>query len=344
MTRDTNRIDATNWGLEYLLLFGPPENKLELLEGFTPCRFPFETRQAAERHFDAWRGALCRWKGVSPAPPVLRTGRTWSAAAAGFEITLYPRPVDLRVPLDPRAFRWASDSFWRRALWEDDHDAADRPAGAAGWGVVQDHWDVKFNLWRAFEDARGAGGLRGRGIGGVDVSLSDADAVAPDFVFYLGDRRDCMIEGQYFRGVPDLVAEVLSASSRSMDRGARKDVYRRVGVPRLWLLDPERRALDVFELKQGEYERVACLGPTDRFEPAGFAGLVLDVDRLFDTQSSRHRDDGDGGRHYRPAARQVPAWGVRRDLRLGLEYLLVLGHAERRREIWNNRAPCVLAF
>ncbi|HZK82435.1 MAG TPA: hypothetical protein VFC46_15240 [Humisphaera sp.] len=36
------------WDLEYLLLFGPPENKLELLDGKTPCSFPFADRDAWE--------------------------------------------------------------------------------------------------------------------------------------------------------------------------------------------------------------------------------------------------------------------------------------------------------
>jgi len=37
-------------GLEYILLFGLPENKLELIDGRTRCRLPFATRQEAEMH------------------------------------------------------------------------------------------------------------------------------------------------------------------------------------------------------------------------------------------------------------------------------------------------------
>ena len=29
---------------------------------------------------------------------------------------------------------------------------------------------------------------------------------------------------------------------------------------------------------------------------------------------------------------------------VGLQHLILLGHAERRREIWDNRCPCALAF
>jgi hypothetical protein len=40
----------------------------------------------------------------------------------------------------------------------------------------------------------------------------------------------------------------------------------------------------------------------------------------------------------------VPMWLVSADQRVGLEVLFFFGHPERRYEIWNNRAPCLLAF
>jgi len=37
-------------------------------------------------------------------------------------------------------------------------------------------------------------------------------------------------------------------------------------------------------------------------------------------------------------------WLLSPDQRVGLEVLFFLGHLERRYEIWDNRAPCLLAF
>src|SRR4029077_12407858 len=42
--------------------------------------------------------------------------------------------------------------------------------------------------------------------------------------------------------------------------------------------------------------------------------------------------------------KRIPEWLISPDIALGLEYFFLLGHPERRWEIWGNRAPNVLAF
>jgi hypothetical protein len=37
-------------------------------------------------------------------------------------------------------------------------------------------------------------------------------------------------------------------------------------------------------------------------------------------------------------------WAIPQGVVVGLQHLILLGHAERRREIWNNKCPCCLAF
>jgi hypothetical protein len=65
------------------------------------------------------------------------------------------------------------------------------------------------------------------------------------------------------------------------------------------------------------------------------------VDSLFDTQEKRHAEF----RRARSSEEEpVPAWLVPPEQRLGLEVLFFFGHPERRYEIWDNRAPCILAF
>src|SRR5205823_5027449 len=76
-----------------------------------------------------------------------------------------------------------------------------------------------------------------------------------------------------------------------------------------------------------------------RIETRAFSGRIVEVGALFDTQWKRHPD------WYRSDLPEpIPDWLLPAEKRLGLEYLLLLGHPERRREVWNNRAPCTLAF
>jgi hypothetical protein len=316
-----------------MLLFGPPENKLELLRGRTPCSFPFLDRPTADAHFGLWASTLARWQGV-PDPRARHAGPVAVKKFGGFRLQQYRRPIRLEVPSDLDAFDWAHSCFWDRRLWPM------QPAGfEAGGDIAQDHWDIKLNLWSIFNDAKHRLGFEGYGIGGVDISLTDADAVQPDFFVFQGEKSEHLIGNQYFRGVPHLVVEVLSPFSRAIDRGPRKEVYRRAGVPHLWLIEPLTRMVEIYQLDRGEYQVGRTGGVSDGFPLPGFDGVTVAGAKLFETQSSRHARP----RRAR-AERSPPAWGIPRDRELGLQHLILLGHTERRREIWNNRSPCALAF
>jgi Uma2 family endonuclease len=320
------------WGLEYALLFGVPKNKPELIDGQTRCAFPFLNREQAEAHLTAWVETLCRWKQIATAPAVHKDAKEWRVEARNFQLTLYPLPIDLRIPLDFDAFVAIDSSFWRRDLW------AGQPAShETGWEDRQRHFDVQLNLWTLFGDyCRRYGG---RHSGRVDLSLSDTTNVAPDQYYFRASAKNCL-RHDYFWGVPDLVAEVLSPATRAIDRGPRKNLYRRAGVPHLWLLDPEVETVELHDLEGDRYHLTATHGAGTEFRPVLFPGQTVAVDRLFDTQWKRHPEWF--GREEE--AEPIPRWLVAPEIRVGLEYLLLMGHPERRYEIWSNRAPCMLAF
>ncbi len=318
------------WGMEYLLLFGVPNNKWELIHGRSRWAFPFLRREEAEAHFADWLATLCRWKGLE-APAVRKGRKRWVAEVAGFGLELAPLPIELFVPFDGETFRTLYSLPWRRELW-----GGQPPGREESWEDAQRHYDVQLNLWSLFGDlCERHGGEHG---GRVDVVLSDTAVVAPDQCYFRKSKDECLIEGGYFGGAPDLIAEVLSPASREIDRGPRKELYRRAGVRHLWLLDPDPESVEVYELSGPDYRLVAAHGPGGEFRPGLFPGEAVSVDALFNTQWKRH-----GG--LAPSRTEpVPEWLVPEGKRLGLEHLFLFGHPERRWEIWGNRAPSVLAF
>jgi hypothetical protein len=163
--------------------------------------------------------------------------------------------------------------------------------------------------------------------------------VAPDAYYYRKDRSDIMIEGDYFCAAPDVVAEVLSAPSRALDRGARLEVYRRARVPHVWLLEPATETIEVYELR-GAYELRARLGSGESFTTDVFSSERIAVDDLFQTQSKRWPALQPDEEEDDP----TPEWILPPEFAVGLEYFFHLGHPERRWEFWGNKAHSVLAF
>jgi Uma2 family endonuclease len=320
------------YDLEYLLLFGPPENKLELIDGKTPCAFPFLDRQSADFHFQRWAATLSKWQRLADPPARIVDG-TLVKDFGGFTLTQHRLPIRLEVPSEIDAYNWAHACFWNKTLWPQ------QPSGFEfGFDWAQDHSWIKMNLWQIFRQAQESLGFEGHGIGGVDISLTENDAVQPDYFFFPEPRKDSLIAGQYFKGTPALIMEVLSPFSRAIDRGPRKEIYRRAGVRQLWLIEPITLTIELYQLERGEYHLTATVSPGEVLPVPDMDGFSIAADDVFRLQDRSRRYDNDD------EDEPVNDWAVPREAAVGLQHLILLGHAERRREIWNNQSPCFLAF
>jgi Uma2 family endonuclease len=320
------------YGLECALFFGVPDNKVELLGGTSRWAFPFASRTESEAHFEQWLETIRRWKQVESASPIRKSDLRWSAEARGIRIELFPRPIEIRFPIDWQAFDAFLSTFNRRDYWPG--QLAEHPTG---WDSMIDDGDIRLNVWTMLREFSSRHG--GRSCGRVDIALAPGVGVSPDGYYYGTGCTDLMIEDDYFCAVPDLVIEVLSAPSRWLDRGPRMEVYRRAGVPRLWLVEPAIEAVELHELRGG-YDCVGRYRAGDVFACDLFPGEVIRTEALFRTQSKRwqHAEAAD------EVSDPIPDWIVPPEMAVGLEYFFLLGHPERRWEFWNNKARSVLAF
>lgn len=242
------------------------------------------------------------------------------------------RPIDFRVPVSVEAYHAIHGIFADPRLWPGEWPYSHRQMLAQ-----LDHQDISMNLWSRFREwSKRHGGIHS---GRVDIVLSDTAAVAPDQFYFAKDKDECMIEEDYFQGIPDLIAEVLAPASLAIDRGPRLELYRKHHVPHHWLLDPITRTIEVRQLIGHDYHLQSVLGTRDVLRPAIFPNESVDVATMFETQSSRWDDPVDND-----APEPLPEWLIPAEIKLGLEYFFLLGHPERRWEIWNNRCPNVLAF
>jgi Uma2 family endonuclease len=76
----------------------------------------------------------------------------------------------------------------------------------------------------------------------TDIFLPDGgDFLRPDISFILNENLS-IVKG-HIHGVPDLVCEVLSESSRFRDLGVKADRYLLNGVKEYWMIDPKEKAI-----------------------------------------------------------------------------------------------------
>lgn len=77
------------------------------------------------------------------------------------------------------------------------------------------------------------------------VELNDDQVYEPDILFVQQARRE-IIGRKGVVGAPDLVVEILSASTAANDRGVKLEQYERAGVREYWVIDPYGPAGTIF--------------------------------------------------------------------------------------------------
>jgi len=110
--------------------------------------------------------------------------------------------------------------------------------------------------------------------------LPEGDTVEPDVSFVSRARWDAMDpprEGEFLKVVPDLVVEILSASTRLRDSGEKKAIYERNGVGEYWLADPRDRQLTVFLSREGRFDSGRVLTEDEDWESVVLPGLTCRV-------------------------------------------------------------------
>ena len=130
---------------------------------------------------------------------------------------------------------------------------------------------------------------RGRGGPGGWVILdepelhlgSEPDVLVPDLAGWRRTRMPELPDAAYLTLPPDWVCEVLSDSTRKLDRSKKVPVYARERVVHVWLVDPAAHTLEILRL-DGESHRLVGTFADDapcRAEP--FDAIELDLGALW---------------------------------------------------------------
>lgn len=133
-----------------------------------------------------------------------------------------------------------------------------------------------YVLIRAWANANDGGKVV---VSPFDVHLPSGDVVQPDLVFVAKPHLD-LIKG-WVMGVPDLLIEVLSPENPERDLLIKRDLYAANGVPEYWIVDPDGRTVQIFQIGGGGYGLPTLYEAADTVTSTLLPGLAIPVAGLF---------------------------------------------------------------
>ncbi len=126
--------------------------------------------------------------------------------------------------------------------------------------------------------------LRRRPMGTVlgapcDVYLDDQNVYQPDLLFGAREHAE-YIRDDGIHGAPDLIIEILSASTAALDRRKRGH-FATAGTVEFWQVDPALRQIQRFVFAENASKPVALIDEPETFSSPLFPELVIDTKEIF---------------------------------------------------------------
>ncbi|MGE5153392.1 MAG: Uma2 family endonuclease [Bdellovibrio bacteriovorus] len=111
--------------------------------------------------------------------------------------------------------------------------------------------------------------------------ILDAEVDVPDLAGWRRERMPRPPSGHRITVVPDWVCEILSPSTESKDRQIKMPIYARFGVAFAWLVDPLKRTLEAYALRDGAWVEIGRFGGRDQVAVPPFEAVTIDLTDLW---------------------------------------------------------------
>ncbi|RLE13973.1 Uma2 family endonuclease [Candidatus Aerophobetes bacterium] len=114
----------------------------------------------------------------------------------------------------------------------------------------------------------------------MDVVLSEENVVQPDILF-ISKKRASIITEKNIQGAPDLVIEILSPNTKKKDSILKRKLYAKFGVKEFWLVDPEKKEIEVLTFKKEGFERTGLYHQDEVLISPLLPGLKIPLREVF---------------------------------------------------------------
>jgi len=118
-------------------------------------------------------------------------------------------------------------------------------------------------------------------LGDVDTIFGEFDVRRPDLLFFTKSRAHLIHPDKAILGSPDLCIEIISPSSGEIDREDKFKQYAEAGVGHYWIIDPQQRSAEAFELGGGNYREVASGRDDSAVNFPPFSDLAIPLGKLW---------------------------------------------------------------
>ena len=113
-------------------------------------------------------------------------------------------------------------------------------------------------------------------------SKDDVNVVQPDLMV-ICDLPKKLGEDGYYYGVPTLVVEIVSESTRRNDLLKKLNLYMTGGVLEYWVVDPKNKQLSIYTFEDQDLQEHLVFKAPEEASSITFPDLVIDLERVFRT-------------------------------------------------------------
>ena len=142
------------------------------------------------------------------------------------------------------------------------------------------HQKIIMNLIRLFDEYLQNNPTGEIFVSPLDVILKEGvNRLQPDLIFIKNENLD--IVQDWIQGVPDLVVEVVSQGTVTMDTITKKDIYEKYRVPEFWLVYPAYALIEVLVMEGSGYRLHASSENQNPVSSRLLTGLSMETARIF---------------------------------------------------------------
>ena len=117
-----------------------------------------------------------------------------------------------------------------------------------------------------------------------DITLKrsdkDVNVVQPDLMI-ICDLDEHLADDGYYKGVPQLVVEILSDGTARFDLIKKFDLYMSCGVSEYWVVDPEEQIVFIYGFEDGKLIQQSTYKATGKAKSMVFPDLAVELARFF---------------------------------------------------------------